>query len=256
MTDDWVIGRANEDQLLAVEGPQLQVGVVDRAPEAELHLVTQHELDDVLRVTGAHRDLDARVARDEALEQVGQDVGADGEGATDGEVSGRGSLDLLQRVAAFDQRAHGALRERHPCAAAVGEAHASWRAQEQFHAQLALEAVQPRGERRLRDEQSFGRAADAASARDLQESLDLQQLQAVDPAASGFVYGQGGERRFYLWPWGNLSSPPNLPTRWGGTGGIYRPHLASPHGGEEPGGSYRPHLTSPHGGEEPGGNLS
>src|SRR6266699_1339592 len=160
-------------------------------------------------MTGAYRDLNTRVARDEALEQVGQDVGADGQRAADREVSGRGRLHLLQSVAAFDQRAHGPLRERHPRAAGIGETHAPRRAQEKLDAQLALEAVQPGRQRRLRDEQRLGRTAHAAAARDLQETLDLHQLKAVEPAATGFVDGHGGERRFYLY---RLAELPSLPT--------------------------------------------
>ena len=79
-------------------------------------------------------------------------------------------------------------------AARVGESHASRRAQEELDAKLALESVKPGGKRRLGDEQRLGSAAHAAPARDLQESLDLQQLQAVEPAASGFVYGQAFSR--------------------------------------------------------------
>src|SRR5205823_14132686 len=102
-----------------------------------------------------------------------------------------------------------------PRAARVGEPHASRRAHKELDAQLALESVQPGRERRLGDEQRLGSAAHAAPARDLQESLDLQELQAVEPAASGFVYGQGGRRRFYLYQLADWS-----------------PHLTSPHGGE------------------------
>jgi len=161
------------------------------APEADLDLVAEHELDDVLRMTSPHRDLDARVSLDKTFEKLGQDVGADGRRRGDHQVAGRRGHHLLERVASVHERAQRAFRERDPRPARVGQAHAVGRAQKQRCAELALEALQARGQRRLGDEKHLGGAADAAAAGDLEEALDLHELDAARLAVTGFVYGHG-----------------------------------------------------------------
>jgi hypothetical protein len=59
-----------------------------------------------------------------------------------------------------------------------------WRAQKEGRAELSLEAVEARGQGRLGDEESLGRAADAAPAGDLQKALDLYQLNSAGLAVT------------------------------------------------------------------------
>ena len=166
--------------------------MADGAAEADLHLVTQHQLDDILGVAGAHRDLDARMGVDEALQELGEDVGADRWSRGDHEVAGRGRHHLLQRVAAVDQGSEGALREGDPGAARVGQAHAVGGAQEEGGAQLAFEALEAGGQGGLGDEEGLRGPAHAAPAGHLEEALDLDELDATWLPVTGFFYGHGG----------------------------------------------------------------
>src|SRR5450759_3562027 len=55
------------------------------------------------------------------------------------------------------------------------------------------------GQRGLGHEEGLGGTADAAPARHLEEALDLDELDATSLAVTRFVYGHGGEPKFYLW---------------------------------------------------------
>jgi hypothetical protein len=113
------------------------------------------------------------VGGDESLQELRKHIGADGGRGGDDQVPGRRRHHLLERITAFEQRAHRPLRKGHPRAARLGEPHPAGRPQEELRAQLALQAVEPRCERRLRDEEGLGGAADAAPAGHLEEALDL-----------------------------------------------------------------------------------
>src|SRR5581483_8596269 len=95
--------------------------------------------------------------------------------------------------------AHRAFGERHPRAAGFGQAHAAWRPHEELRAELALEPVQARGQGRLGDEERLGGAADAATARDLEEAVDLLELKGGRPTVTSFVYGHRVPCESYLW---------------------------------------------------------
>jgi hypothetical protein len=43
-----VIRSAHENEVLGVEWPQLQVWMMDRSPQADLHLVVKNQVGDVL----------------------------------------------------------------------------------------------------------------------------------------------------------------------------------------------------------------
>jgi len=47
-----VVRRTDEDKLLCVEGPELQVWMADGSAQPELNLVPDDELDDVFGVAG------------------------------------------------------------------------------------------------------------------------------------------------------------------------------------------------------------
>src|SRR2546421_310450 len=119
--------------------------------------------------------------------------------ACSGAQTSRCRHDLLQGLAPVGKRAQRPLRVRHPRLARVGQAHAVRRAEEQPRAELALETMQARGERRLSDEEGFRGPAHAAPARHLEEPLDLDELYAVDLAVTRVVYSHRGGDKFYLW---------------------------------------------------------
>jgi hypothetical protein len=95
----------------------------DRAPEPDLHLVAQHEVDHIFGVAGPDRKLDPWMGGDELLQEPGQDVGADSGGGPDHQVAGRGRFDLLQDVASIDQGPQRALGVGHPRPPRVRQAH-------------------------------------------------------------------------------------------------------------------------------------
>ena len=159
--------------------PELYLRVPDGAAEADLDLVLQDEVDDVLGMAGPHRHLDPGMRGHEFLEQLGQDVGAHGRGGGNHQVAGGSAHHLLQGVATVDQRAERAFGKRDPGPTGVGEPHAMRSAQEERRAELPFQALQARGQGRLGDEEGFGGPADAAPPGDLEEALDLHQL---DPA--------------------------------------------------------------------------
>jgi len=124
------------------------------------------------------------VGVDETLEQLGQDVGADGGGGGDHEVAcGRGHH-LLEGVATVDQGPQRPLGKRHPRATGVGQPHAVGRAKKERRSQLPFQALEARGQRRLGDEKCLGGAADAAPAGHLEEALDLNELNSAGLAVT------------------------------------------------------------------------
>src|SRR5438445_281565 len=75
-----------------------------------------------------------------------------------------------------------------PGAPGVGEAHPVWRTEEQRRAKLTLQALEPGGQGRLGDEECLGGPADAASSSHLEETLDLDELDATRFPVTGFFY--------------------------------------------------------------------
>ena len=69
---------------------------------------------------------------------------------------------------------------------------------EEGSAELPLEAVQARCEGGLGNEKSLSGAAHAATARHLEETLDLNELNAPSLAVTGFLYGFTLRKKFYL----------------------------------------------------------
>ena len=176
--DERVLGRHHQHQLLLVEWDELDLRVAQGAPDAELDLVPQDHLQHRFRVAGADRDLHAWVPVHEALQHRGQQVGADRRGGADHEVARGPVAHVAQRLPAFAQGAEGALGvgdERPP---GLRQPHPVPGPDEQALAQLALERMEPGGERGLGDEERFGGPAHAAQTGHLQKALDLDQEHA------------------------------------------------------------------------------
>jgi hypothetical protein len=115
----------------------------------------------------------------ETLEDRGEDVRRDGGGGAEGELAGAPARDVADVPTALADGLERPLRVGEEGPAGIREPHAPTRAHEERHAELSLETFQSRGERRLRDEERPGGAADAAAARRLHEALDLGEEHEV-----------------------------------------------------------------------------
>ena len=146
-----------------------------RAHEADLDLASQDHVEDLLRVAGANDEAHVRQVVGEALQERGEDVGADSRRRPDRELSRTSARELLHMPATFldsVESAHGPREERPP---GVGETHAGGSADEEWDTKLLLEALDARGQSRLRDEELARRLPELLAPRDFDKAFDLRQ---------------------------------------------------------------------------------
>jgi hypothetical protein len=165
----------HEHEAILVERCAQDVRVLEGANEPERRLLSEHELEYLLGMTGAHADGDARVALGEALEQRREDVGRDCRRSSDDEAPGPTSFEGIHLHAPVGERLERSDGVRKEGAARVREAHPSGSANEELRAQIRLERLDPRGQRRLRDEESLSCSAYALPLGRLDERRDLVQ---------------------------------------------------------------------------------
>jgi hypothetical protein len=111
----------------------------------------------------------------EAAQHERQDVGRDRRRGSHEELADASFLQLPQQLPALRQRLHRPLRVRAEGATLRRQPHPARRAYEQVDAELALQVLDPRRERGLRDVEHPGRLGDRAPFRDGEEPLDLGQ---------------------------------------------------------------------------------
>ncbi len=163
----------DEHELVLVERELLDVGIVEGAEQPDGDLVALDELDHLLGVAGAHRDLNARVRLGEPFEDRGQRVGRDDRRRADRDVAGGAARELGQdrpRLGDRLQRPFGVGEEGAP---GLGHAHAASPADEERRAHRPFERIQAGRQRRLRHVESSGCAGDRPAADDLDERLEL-----------------------------------------------------------------------------------
>ncbi len=156
-----------------VERRAHDVGVLQRAYEAESHLLPEDEVEDLLRVAGAHADQDAREALREALQEGREDVRRHRGRCSDREPAGAAALEGVDLHAAVGECLERANRVGEEGVACIREPHAARPADEEVRAQVGLEPLEPRRQRGLGDEERLCRPADALPPRGLDESCDL-----------------------------------------------------------------------------------
>jgi len=166
-------GLDDEDQPVFVERRAHDVGVLKGAHETERHLLPQYEVEDLLRVAGAHADQNAREAFREALQERGEDVGRHRGRGSDREPAGAAALESVDLHAAIGEGLERANRVGEEGVARIREPHAPRAADEELCAEVGLEPLEPRRERGLGDEERLCRPADALPPRRLHESCDL-----------------------------------------------------------------------------------
>jgi hypothetical protein len=172
----WV---ADEHQLVLVERHALDLDVPERPDETDLDLVTEHELEHLLGVTRADRQLCARVGRVVALQDEREDVRRDRGCGADRELAGAAVDDVGDDAPTLGQRLERALGVREERASGLAQPHPSPGAHEELGAERALEALDPRRQRGLGDEERLGRACHRAVARGVDERLELPDEQGA-----------------------------------------------------------------------------
>ena len=146
-----------------------------RTYEADLDLASQDHVEDFFRVAGADDEAHIRQVVREALQERGEDVGADSRRCPDRKLSRAAAGELLHVPATLldrVERAHGPREKRPP---RVGEAHAGRSADEERYPELLLEALDARRQRRLGDEELARRLPELLTPCDLDEAFDLRQ---------------------------------------------------------------------------------
>jgi hypothetical protein len=149
--------------------------VAKRAHEADVDLLSQHELEHLLGVSGLHAHRNTRVPDGEGLQDSRQDVGADRGSRADRELARPAALEgVHQSPAVRDcfERADRVWEER---VSGLREPRSPPRPDEEPGAQVFLEPLQTGSQRRLRDEQRICGAAHAARPRNLDEGSQLRQ---------------------------------------------------------------------------------
>ena len=108
--------------------------------------------------------------RSEALENRGEDVGRNSGRRTERELAGPAPSDVGDEAAALVELVEGALGVGQESAPCFGQLDAASGSDEHRRPELALEALEPCGERRLGDEERLGGTADAAAPCGLDEA--------------------------------------------------------------------------------------
>ena len=163
----------DEDELVVEDGDERGVRVPHRTAHAEVHLVAEDHLEDLLGVAGAHADAHVRVRRPERLEQPRQEVRTDRGRGADEELADLPRPQLLDRLAPVEHLPDRALGVREENPAGVGERHTAAAAHEEVDPQVGLERLEPRRERGLREVERLRRAAHAGEPGDLGEGFEL-----------------------------------------------------------------------------------
>ncbi len=166
-----MVGVDDEHELVFVERRRLDLWMAERAPEADLHLLLQDEVEDLLGVAGADGELQPRMRAAEAGEDPRENVGAHRRRGAERELAALPALELFDHALARSGRAERPFRVGEKGATRVGKPHAAACADEELRSDLLLEALQPRCQRRLRHEERLGRAADAPTLGDVHERL-------------------------------------------------------------------------------------
>ena len=164
------LGLDHEDEAILVERRADDLRVLEGSHEPDLYLLSQDEVEDLLRVPGADAHRDARVALREALEEGGEDVGGDRRRGADDEAPSPAALEGVHLHAPVGERLERSDRVGEKGVARIREPHPAGSADEELGAEVGLEAFEPRGQRGLGDEESLGGAAYALAPCNLHEA--------------------------------------------------------------------------------------
>jgi hypothetical protein len=154
----------------------LDLGMMQRAGEAQLGLAGQHHLQHFFRVSRAHGDEGLGVRGLEAFEDIGQQIGADRQRGGDGDGPARGRPQVVNGLAGQGQRVEQLLGVRAQGAAGRRQRQPGAPPLEQRHAQRVFQGLDARADGRLTDPQRVGGPAKAAEGANGEKGFDLGDL--------------------------------------------------------------------------------
>ena len=167
----------DEREVVVVEVERLDFRMLGEARDGDVDFAGEELLDHVFGLAGAEVDVDARARLAEALEDAGQDVGGDGGACADADAADIAVADGLDGVGAFLDGGERALGVGHEGVPGIGQGDAAAGAFEEALADLAFERLDAGGDRWLREEERFRRAAERAVVRHLDECFELGEFQ-------------------------------------------------------------------------------
>ena len=153
-------GARHQHQLVLEERAAADAGVAQRPHDGQLHLVAHDHVDERLRVARPHQQPHVRMRRHEAGEELGQDVGTDRGRRADRQFAHDALLELPDQGGASLQRFERPLGVRQERPPRVCQLHARAGPPEEGRAQVRLQGLDARRERRLADVERLGRAPD------------------------------------------------------------------------------------------------
>ena len=145
------------------------------ADEPDLHPLSEHELEDLLRVSRPDDQVHVREGRLEATEDERQHVRRDRGRGADLELADAALAKLAQEQSALGERLDGSLGVGAKGAALRRQPHPSRGSDEELDPELPLEVLDPGRQRGLRDVEDGRRLGHRAALRDAEEGLDLAE---------------------------------------------------------------------------------
>ncbi|MFN8520979.1 MAG: hypothetical protein U0667_16660 [Chloroflexota bacterium] len=183
-----MVGPRHQHQLVLEQGAVDDARIPHLAHHRQLHLAPHHHVHQLLGVRGPDHQPHVGEALGVARQQLRQDVGADRRRGADGQLAGDPRGQLRDQGRATPQRLQRALGVRQERPTGMGQLHAGAGASEQGRAQLRLQALDARRERRLAHIQQLRGTAEVALARDRDEPLHLGvQHRMIDGATLGIA---------------------------------------------------------------------
>ena len=173
---DLRVRAGHEHQRVVPQAERLDLGMLQRAGEADLGLAAQDHLEHLLGVARPHRDHDLGMGRLEALEHVGQDVGADGERGGDLQRAAAGRAQVVHGLARQGHRVQQLLGVGTEGAAGRRQAQARLAADEEGDPEGLLQRPDAGADGRLGHPQGVRGPPEAAEGADGEEGLYLADL--------------------------------------------------------------------------------
>ena len=131
----------HEDELVIEHRDELGVLVLDRPADSEIDLASEHHLEDLFGMSGAHAHPDVRVRRLERLQKGRQDVRAHRRRRGDEELADLSEAQIVHGLLSLEDLRDRALRVGEQGTSRVGERHPARASDEEVDAELPLEAL-------------------------------------------------------------------------------------------------------------------
>jgi hypothetical protein len=170
----------DEHESILVEQRAFDLWVAQRTDETDVNLLAQHEGEHLLGVARLHAHTHPRVGGGEPAEGGRKDVRADGRCSTDRKAARAAAFQGVDLAPSIRERLECPHCIREECVAGFGQAHAAGRPHEERRAELLFQALKPRRERGLTQEELVGGPADTLESGDGDERTHLLQQHGIN----------------------------------------------------------------------------